>query len=81
MELIADIIGLCGMLCGLGAYFLLQKGLVSARSAQYLGLNFTSPLLIMVSLSVHWNLPSFMLQLAWLAITLYGIHKHLWKKS
>ena len=81
MELIADIVGVIGVLCGIGAYFLLQRGVISASSAAYLGLNLLSPSLIMLSLLVHWNLPAFMLQLAWLAITLYGIHKHLWRQS
>ncbi len=81
MELIADIIGVIGVLLGLGAYALLQKQMITATSKEYLFLNALSPLLVMCSLSVHWNLPAFMLQVAWLAITLYGIHKHLWSKS
>lgn len=78
MELGANIIGTIGVVCGLAAYFLLQNRTFKATDAGYLWLNLLAPVMIMVSLAVHWNLPAFLIEAAWALITLYGMYKHLY---
>ena len=73
MDSYADVIGNLGVICFLAAYFLLQKGKIPHTGLWYLGLNLAGSLLLLVSLSIHWNLPAFLLEAAWALISIYGI--------
>jgi len=81
MELAGNILGGVGVVCFLVAYFLLQKGSISANSIHYLGMNLAGAVLVMLSLLVDWNLSAFLLEAAWALISIYGIYKHLYKRS
>jgi hypothetical protein len=81
MEMLANIVGNIGVMCFLGAYFLLQKGRVSHTSAPYLYLNLAGALLVLFSLTINWNLPAFLLEAAWALISMYGIYKHLYARK
>jgi O-antigen ligase len=84
METAAEIAGTVGVLCLLTAYFLLQKQKLSPTGGAYLGLNLAGAFLIMLSLLVHWNLPAFLLEAAWVWITLASMFKHLylpWRRA
>lgn len=78
MEFYANIVGNIGVACFLAAYFLLQKGKLTATGAWYLGLNLGGAVCLMLSLLVNWNLPAFLLEAAWASISIYGIIKHLY---
>jgi len=80
MELAGNILGGIGVICFLTAYFLLQKGAISANGIHYLGMNLAGAVLVMLSLLVDWNLSAFVLEAAWAGISLYGIYRHLYKK-
>lgn len=80
MDLLADIVGNVGVVCFLTAYFLLQKGRLSHTGIAYLGLNLAGAVLLMISLSIKWNLAAFLLEAAWALISIYGIFKHIFKK-
>ena len=71
----ANWVGNTGVLCFLGAYFLLQKGRLAYDSVYYLGLNLLGAVLVMLSLLVDWNTPSFMLEACWALISIYGIFR------
>lgn len=51
------------------AYFLLQQGKVTAHQPSYLWMNFLGGIAVLVSLCVEWNLPAFMMELAWVTIS------------
>lgn len=51
------------------AYYLLQQQKVQAHSPKYLWMNFLGGLAVLVSLCFHWNLPAFLMELAWIAIS------------
>jgi hypothetical protein len=78
MEILANILGNIGVLCFLGAYFLLQKQKITYSSFTYLGLNLAGSLLLIVSLVFDWNLPAFLLEAAWALISMYGIYTHIY---
>lgn len=80
MSLLFNTLGNIGMLCFLGAYFLLQRGKMQATGYDYLGLNLAGSVLLMLSLSRDWNLPAFLLEAAWCAISSYGIFTR-WRKD
>jgi hypothetical protein len=80
MALAGNIVGLIGVGCFLAAYFLLQKGTWSHVGLRYLGANLLGAILVMLSLLIDWNLPAFLLEAAWAAISLYGIYVYLYKR-
>lgn len=77
--LAADIIGLMG-----SALFV--AGFAYANIAKVLNqlwfnaINLVGAILLLISLSVHFNLAAFVLEAAWGTIALLGIGKALWEK-
>ncbi len=68
-----DFFGNIGVVLVLLAYLLLQLGKLSLDSLPYLMLNTVGSVLIMVSLFYDFNLSSFIIELAWLAISLFSL--------
>ena len=74
------ILGLLGVALIILAYLLLQTGRDGADSLRYLWLNLTGSCFIALSLIPEWNLPTFVIEVFWITITLYGFWRR-WKKS
>ena len=70
---IYQIIGFVGMLFIVYAYFLLQTKKTDFDSSLYQYLNLIGAILLTISLLVHFNLGSLLIEIFWIAITLYGI--------
>lgn len=67
------IVGLIGMIVVLLAYFLLQARKLHGNGMIYLLMNALGSAAIIVSLIYRPNLPSLVLEIAWLAISIYGL--------
>ncbi|MCR9129913.1 MAG: hypothetical protein NXI12_10345 [Alphaproteobacteria bacterium] len=78
--LLTDFIGIAGVACVIGAYFLLQLEKVRGDSFGYLMLNLVGAVLLIISLLVTFNLASFIIELCWLAISLFGLGKLAWRR-
>lgn len=76
----ANYIGLVGVVIILVAYFMLQIERISAHGVRYSLVNLIGSLLILVSLIYHFNLASFVIEIAWLCISIYGLHRSLKKR-
>lgn len=76
---IANILGIFGVFLVLLAYLLLQLNKMKADWISYSLLNTVGSALILVSLYYYWNLASGVIEIAWLAISLYGLIKALHK--
>ncbi|PLY07692.1 MAG: hypothetical protein C0625_05820 [Arcobacter sp.] len=74
---IYQIIGFIGMLFIVYAYFLLQIKKYTITSFSYQVLNLVGAILLLISLFVHFNLGSFIIEVFWIIITLYGMYKNL----
>ena len=70
-------LGFGGMLCIVFAYWLLQVGKYDIHSLAYQLLNLVGAFALIISLFVHFNLGSFLIEVFWIAITFYGIVKNL----
>jgi predicted membrane protein len=57
------------------AYFLLQIEKLDRHSLSYQLLNLFGAILLLISLFVHFNLGSFIIEVFWIIITLYAIIK------
>jgi hypothetical protein len=73
LEMLSNFVGILGVILVLLAYFLSQTARVSVDSLKYLGSNLLGSSLITVSLVFHWNLSSFLIELAWSAISIMGM--------
>ena len=71
-----QIIGFIGMLFIVYGYFLLQSNRVKHTSLKFQILNLVGAIFLIISLLVHFNLGSFMIELFWIAITVYAIAKN-----
>lgn len=75
MDTVYNVIGLSGVVMMLAAYFLLQLGKLKMQDAGYSWLNFIGALAVLFSLIRFWNLSSFVIEVAWALISLYGLIK------
>lgn len=70
-------LGTVGAIVLISAYFLLQVGRLKSNSLVYSLLNALGSFLILVSLIFEFNFPSFIIEIFWLVISIYGITKFL----
>ena len=78
---IYQIIGFVGMLFIVYAYLLLQIKKYTITSFSYQVLNLVGAILLLISLFVHFNLGSFIIEVFWIIITLFGMYKNLKEKK
>jgi hypothetical protein len=72
---IYDLVGAVGALAILAAFAGVQTGRLSPHRPTALLLNLIGASLVMVSLIGYWNLATFLLEVAWIAVALYGLGK------
>jgi len=66
-------IGFFGMVLIVTAYLLLQISKYTIKSIRYQLLNLIGAILLLISLFIHFNLGSFIIEIFWIIITIYGI--------
>ena len=71
-----DFIGNIGVVFVLGTYLMLQLGRMNAQTLAYSLLNGLGAILILVSLLVDFNMSSFIIEIAWLLISVMGLFMH-----
>ena len=71
-----DFIGNIGVVLVLGTYLMLQLGRMNAQTVAYSSLNGLGAILILVSLLVDFNMSSFIIEIAWLLISVMGLFMH-----
>ncbi|HEY5646986.1 MAG TPA: hypothetical protein VIS76_13635 [Pseudomonadales bacterium] len=72
-----DLVGNAGVVCILGTYLLLQLGRMSPAMLSFSLVNGLGAMLILVSLSIDFNLSSFIIEIVWLAISAIGVWRSL----
>jgi len=68
-----DVVGLLGVGAILAAYALLQAGRWRTQDLVYSLTNAIGAVLVLVSLRYDYNMPAVVIELFWLAISLYGM--------
>ena len=74
-----DFIGNVGVAILIGTYFALMIDKIKSSDLSYSLLNLAATVLITVSLFYTWNLSSFLIEMFWFVISMYGIWK--WHKQ
>ena len=72
-----DLVGNLGVLLVLLTYLLIQLGRLDIRRPTYSVANAAGALLIIVSLLHNFNLSSFIIEIAWLLISFFGLYRWL----
>ncbi len=72
--MIFDIIGTSGAITLVAAYFIMQKNVIAGDSIAYNFLNALGAVLILISLMHNFNLTAFIMEIVWLAISIYGMY-------
>lgn len=73
MGLAANIVGMIGTIMVVGAYFLLQIDRIDAKGFAFNCCNLVGAILLLLSLLVHFNLASFVIELFWIAASIVGL--------
>jgi len=68
-----DLVGNIGVVLILGSYYWLQTGKTTVEDMSYSLVNGLGALLILVSLYQDFNLSAVIIELVWLAISIYGV--------
>jgi hypothetical protein len=71
----ADLVGIFGVIMLLTAYFFLSINKFSSRGLNYQLFNLIGASCILYSLLFNFNLSAFMIELAWIIISLIGIYR------
>lgn len=69
---LADIIGICGSILFIGAFAYANR-VAEMDKVLFNALNLVGAVLLLISLSVHFNLAAVVLELSWAAIALGGL--------
>jgi len=72
-----DSLGIGGVVIILIAYLLLQLERLSVQDWRYSAANGLGAVLILISLYFSFNLASFLIEIAWLLISIFGLFKAL----
>ena len=69
----ADLLGVLGAICVVVAYALLQLGKTHPRTYTYNSINLAGAVLLLWSLLINFNLGSFLNEIVWVTISLFGL--------
>jgi len=70
-----DVIGIIGVFIIVVAYILMQIDKMDPKGFNFSLLNTIGAIFILVSLYYDWNLASFIMEVIWLSLSLYGAIK------
>lgn len=74
------LIGFLGVAMVLAAYFANQQRWLSSEDWRFPAINLVGSCCILISLYAAWNLPSFIINASWVAISFWGLVKG-WRRS
>lgn len=80
IDLFANIVWIIGMCFILVGYFLIQTDRIKANTLKFITINFIGSLLLLYSLTVHFNLASFVLECIYISISLYWYYRYFTSK-
>lgn len=78
--MMVDFIGISGVMIVVTAYALLQFEKIDPKLFIYSFMNTIGSMMILFSLIYNWNLASFLIELFWILISIYGLWRW-WKRD
>jgi hypothetical protein len=71
-----DVAGLIGSAIVIIAYFATQASWFSANDPRFAWANLIGAALIIMSLTMDWNLAAFVMEIFWILISIFGLVRH-----
>jgi purine-cytosine permease-like protein len=71
-----DVAGLIGSAIVIIAYFATQAGWFSANDPRFAWANLIGAALIIMSLTMDWNLAAFVMEIFWILISIFGLVRY-----
>ena len=68
-----EAVGMVGVALILAAYFANQKRWLRSEDWRFPAVNLVGSVLVLASLFVEWNTPSVVIEIFWIAISVYGL--------
>lgn len=81
IDLLANIIGMIGTIAVVASYLLMQLGKMDSHSLAFNSLNLIGAIFLLISLLVHFNLASFIIELFWIAASIIGLVRYYRNKN
>jgi len=72
-DVIAQVIGVLGMICVVYAYLAIEKGWLDRDQKRYYFINLFGATLLTISLIFKFNLGSFLIEMFWILISVEGL--------
>jgi len=72
-DVIAQVIGVLGMICVVYAYLAIEKGWLDRDQKRYYFINLFGATLLTISLIFKFNLGSFLIEMFWIQISVEGL--------
>ena len=69
----AHIVGFMGMICVVLAYLAIEKNWVDRSNPRFYWINLLGSVLLTLSLIIHFNLGSFLIEVFWFGISISGL--------
>lgn len=81
IDLLANIVGMIGMGMVVCAYIFLQLEKLDPKGLSYNLINLVGALLLLLSLTIHVNLASIVIELFWIAASIFGVVQYYRRRS
>lgn len=81
VSLAANIVGMIGTSIVVGTYVALQLGRMRAESLAFNVLNLVGAICLLLSLLVHFNLASFVIEIFWISASLIGLWRYYQRRA
>jgi len=65
--------GVVGMACVVFAYFAVERDWFNNKEVKFYVINLIGAVLLLISLLINFNLGSFVIEIFWIAISIFGI--------
>lgn len=74
IDLAANIVGMMGTVLVVGTYLLMQLNKLDPKGLRFNLANLLGAILLLLSLLVHFNIASFIIEIFWITASLVGIY-------
>lgn len=73
LQNIGHAVGMVGMACVVFAYFAVERDWFNNKEVKFYVINLIGAVLLLISLLINFNLGSFVIEIFWIAISIFGI--------
>lgn len=80
ISILANVVGMIGTFCIVAAYLLMQLNKLDPKGMNFNLINLVGAVLLLISLMVHFNLASVVIEVFWIIASIIGIY-NIWRSK